>query len=67
MQTRRGDRDPSGSAPSNLMQRLLGRLRARQRHRNPKLAPAGERSGEGTDSIAPYLAQTRSTRPGPLE
>ena len=67
MQTRRGDRDPAGSAPSTLMQRLLGRLRARQHHRVPKLAPAGERSGEGTESIAPYLEQTRSTRPGPLE
>ena len=67
MQTRRGDRDPAGSAPSTLMQRLLGRLRARQRGRNPKLAPAGERSGEGTESIAPYLEQARSTRPGPLE
>lgn len=67
MQTRRGHSDPAGSAPSTLMQRLLGRLRARQRSRNPKLAPAGERSGEGTDSIAPYLEQTRSTRPGPRE
>ena len=67
MQTRRVDRDPARSAPSSLVQRLLERLRARQRNRSPKLAPAGTRSGEGTDSIAPYLEQTRSTRPGPLE
>ena len=67
MQTRRGDREAAGSAPSSLMQRLLGRLRARQRNRPEKLAPAGARSGEGTESIAPYLEQTRSTRPGPLE
>ena len=65
MQKPPADRAPAG-APSSLMQRLLGRLRARQRPRGP-LAPPGERSGEGTESIAPYLQQTRSTRPGPLE
>lgn len=31
------------------------------------LLPPGKRSGEGTDSLAPYLSQYRNSRPGPLE
>lgn len=31
------------------------------------LQPAGRRTGEGTESLAPYLHHGRSTRPGPLE
>jgi hypothetical protein len=31
------------------------------------LLPPGQRSGSGTDSLAPYLSNHRNTRPGPLE
>jgi len=33
----------------------------------PALAPEGQRSGAGADSVQPYLEQGRSTRPSPLE
>jgi hypothetical protein len=56
---------PTASRPSSLVQRLLGGWRRRQAAR--ELPPAGQRSGEGTDSLAPYLEQGRSSRPAPLE
>ena len=31
------------------------------------LLPPGQRSGEGTESLEPYLNQYRNTRPGSLE
>jgi hypothetical protein len=31
------------------------------------LPPPGQRSGEGTESLEPYLNQYRNSRPGPLE
>jgi hypothetical protein len=31
------------------------------------LRPAGQRSGRGTRSLAPYLDHYRNSRPGPLE
>lgn len=51
--------------PSSLVQRLLGSLRRRQAA--VELLPAGQRSGEGADSLTPYLEQSRSSRPAPLE
>lgn len=64
--------------PSALVRRLLRRLKspppAADEHagdvRPPApgpLAPEGRRSGEGTESIAPYLDQARNSRPTPLE
>lgn len=32
-----------------------------------RLPPQGRRSGNGTDSLAPFLAEGRSTRPADLE
>jgi len=51
--------------PSGLVQRLLAGLRRRQQA--VELPPAGQRSGEGSESLAPYLEQARSSRPAPLE
>lgn len=56
--------EPS-SPPSGLVQRLLAGLRRRQQA--AELPPAGQRSGEGSKSLAPYLEQARSSRPAPLE
>lgn len=54
--------------PGSLVRTLLGRLRSRRASANPSpLAPPGKRSGQGLDSIEPYLRQTRDSRPGPLE
>ena len=52
------------SPPSGLVRGLLARLRRRQ---ISELPPAGQRSGEGTESLAPYLEQGRISRPAPLE
>jgi hypothetical protein len=51
--------------PSGLVRRLMAGLRRRQQA--TELPPAGQRSGEGSDSLAPYLEQGRSSRPAPLE
>jgi hypothetical protein len=51
--------------PSGLVRRLMDGLRRRQQA--TELPPAGQRSGEGSDSLAPYLEQGRSSRPAPLE
>lgn len=47
---------------STLLRRLLGGLKPDQ-----ALPPAGQRSGEGVDSLEPFLEQERNTKPGPLE
>jgi hypothetical protein len=41
---------------------LIGGLK-----RDKPLPPAGRRSGEGLDSLEPFLEQERNTKPGPLE
>ena len=60
---------PSGSehttTASGLFRRLLAGLRRQQQA--VELPPAGQRSGEGSESLAPYLEQGRSSRPAPLE
>jgi hypothetical protein len=48
-----------------LVGQLLARLKPRLKPQ--ELAPPGQRSGHGSDSIEPYLDQVRSTRPSPLE
>ncbi|HYD75344.1 hypothetical protein [Ramlibacter sp.] len=53
---------PKGGA-SGLVSRLIDKLRPAP----ARLAPPGQRSGEGTDSLGPYLRQARETRPAPLE
>jgi hypothetical protein len=56
-----------------LIQRLLARLDrrppalARPAAVSPCRAPAGSRSGEGSASVLPYLAESLQTRPGSLE
>lgn len=54
-----------GKLPRGVMQRLLDSLRRRAAWNG--LPPPGRRSGNGADSLEPYLEQTRSTRPSPLE
>jgi hypothetical protein len=56
---------------TGLVQRLLSRLdrrKVRAAGADPRACqphqPAGHRSGEGSDSILPYLAETR---PAPLD
>ena len=51
--------------PSGLVRRLMDGLRRRQQA--TELPPAGQRSGEGSESLTPYLEQGRSSRPAPLE
>lgn len=51
-----------------LVQRLASRLdRRAAAHPAAKYAPAGSRSGEGSESVLPYLAESLLTRPGSLE
>ncbi|WBY01781.1 hypothetical protein PE066_20400 [Ramlibacter tataouinensis] len=57
---------PPGGGASGLVRQLIGKLRARPRA-DRDLAPPGQRSGEGADSIGPYLRQSRNSRPAPLE
>ncbi|KQT07591.1 hypothetical protein [Ramlibacter sp. Leaf400] len=57
-------KEEPASPPSGLVRRLLDGLRRRQLN---ELPPAGQRSGEGTESLAPYLEQGRNSRPAPLE
>ena len=56
--------EETSAPPSGLVQRLLGGFRRRQ---PSALPPAGQRSGEGTDSLTPYLEHGRNSRPAPLE
>lgn len=68
MKTKRGGVElpprPPKTGASGLVSQLIDRLRAGGRSR---LQPPGQRSGEGTDSLGPYLRQARRTRPTPLE
>lgn len=71
----------SGSAAENalptagLLQRLLQTIARNLPAEQPQegestfgdLPPAGRRSGRGAASVAPYLTQFRSTRPGSLD
>jgi len=56
-----GGKVPTGKR-SGLLRRVLGGLKA-----DDPLPPAGKRSGEGVDSLEPFLEQERNTKPGPLE
>jgi hypothetical protein len=65
-------RHPPTTGSSTLLQRLLQKIGSPQEQdgasgRARPLPPAGRRSGSGTESLGPYLDETRNTRPGPLE
>ena len=51
---------------SGLVRHLAGKLGLRY-PATAGLDPPGQRSGEGVDSIGPYLRESRRTRPAPLE
>jgi hypothetical protein len=67
--------DDTGQAPhagstSKLLQRLLQKIAGadgEQRGDGAAKPPPGQRSGSGSDSVAPYLDEARNSRPGPLE
>ncbi|WP_427914580.1 hypothetical protein ACPWT1_06600 [Ramlibacter sp. MMS24-I3-19] len=62
---------PVPAKGTRSQQGLLGALlRGLSRSRSaapPPLAPPGQRSGTGSDSLEPYLANQRDSRPAPLE
>lgn len=66
-------KSPGTGAVSPLLQRLLekvtGQRQEKERARGdaPPLPRAGNRSGAGSESVAPYLDEARSSRPAPLE
>lgn len=65
-------RNPHSGFASTLLQRLLQNIagpreQERGEGRPKSMAPAGERSGTGAGSVAPYLEEARNTRPGALE
>ena len=69
-----GDGDgSSGEGARSLFLRLLQRLTrpalppAGDAPPADSLLPPGQRSGSGTESMAPYLSNYRNSRPGPLE
>lgn len=57
---------PGKRGASGLVRKLIGKLLPGP-STAPGLAPPGQRSGEGSDSIGPYLRQSRRSRPAPLE
>jgi hypothetical protein len=65
---------PPATTVAVLFQRLLARL-DRPRLAAPSVrqsakhasAPPGQRSGEGSESVLPYLAEDLQTRPGALD
>lgn len=62
--------NPHAGSTSKLLQRLLQKMAGAEEQRRGGGAsrpPAGQRSGTGADSVAPYLDEVRNTRPGPLE
>ena len=68
----RWDGASSEGARADLLRLLQKLTRPAQRpagdERPPdSLLPPGQRSGEGTESLEPYLNQYRNSRPGPLE
>jgi hypothetical protein len=51
-----------------LLQRLTrGGAQAPADEASDSLRPPGQRSGSGSESLAPYLDHYRNSRPGPLE
>ena len=76
MEPARHDEDQRDAAASEGARTLF--LRFLQRLTRPvtttggegapeSLPPPGQRSGRGTESLAPYLDNYRNSRPGPLE
>lgn len=59
---------PAGGtgSPRGLLGALLRGL-SRGRSAPAPLAPPGQRSGTGTESLEAYLVQHRESRPAPLE
>jgi hypothetical protein len=53
--------------PGGLLGALLRGLSRSAPKENVALAPPGQRSGSGTESLEAYLEQGRHSRPGPLE
>ena len=53
--------------PGGILGALLRGLSRSAPKENAQLAPPGQRSGSGLDSLEPYLEQGRNSRPGPLE
>ena len=53
-------------SPQGLLGALLRGL-SRARTAPEPLAPPGQRSGNGSESLEPYLANQRDSRPAPLE
>jgi len=51
--------------PARLLRKLL--LVLRKRDPPKQLPPAGERSGEGSQSLAPFLEEARNSKPGDLQ
>lgn len=73
-----GSSRDSDRGPKALIRRLLRQIRRRvpapghpagdvDQPAPDDLAPEGRRSGEGAESITPYLDQARNSRPTPLE
>jgi len=74
--TRNDDQSHDAASPEGaralflrLLQRLKGTALPAAADEPPadSLMPPGQRSGRGTESMAPYLSEHRNTRPGPLE
>lgn len=62
--------NPQPGGTSRLLQRLLRKIAGKDEPsagEGARKQPAGQRSGSGSDSVAPYLDETRNSRPGPLE
>jgi len=64
---------PARGVVSPLLKRLMDKLAGQRADRertggaSPPLPQAGGRSGSGSDSLAPFLEESRNSRPGPLE
>jgi len=76
MDSGRNDDDNSDATAHEGARALFLRLLEKLRRPAPpaagdeapdSLPPPGQRSGQGTESLAPYLDNHRNTRPGPLE
>jgi hypothetical protein len=51
--------------PSRILRKLLMVIDKRRGIKT--LPPAGKRSGEGSDSLAPFLEEARNSKPGDLQ
>jgi hypothetical protein len=61
---------PSRGQASGLLRKLLERVGAKEVRPDTgakPLPPSGGRSGEGAQSVKPFLEEARNSRPGPLE